>query len=582
MERPVLDDKRPIIDRYFAFMANRLPSDRVIFVFVLLTFILSTLYTAMLFNNSQKSTVPTDGGTFTEGIIGTPRFVNPILAITRADQDVSALLYSGLMKVSANGELIPDIASSITISDDGLVYNVILRDNVRFHDDTPLTTTDVAYTIALIQDPLLKSPLRGNWNNVMVEVISDTELNLVLEEAYTPFIENLTVGILPKHIWSDLTVDQIPFSQNNTEPIGSGPYALDSVTYNKSGLIDAYTLKAFSDSQADAKISNIILKFYPNVETLQVAFTEKAFAATTAIPDTDLNEINTDIYEVIEQPLPRVFSVFLNQNKSAALRDDAVRQALSVAINRADLVESVLSGYGVPSNSPIPTGFLKVESASSSTTTAPAATTTNPIRQAENILINAGWKQQADKTWQKEIDDEDTTLAITITTANTKVFEETAEYIRAAWETLGVKVSIALFEQSDLVQVIIRPRDYEALLFGTDIGRQLDLYPFWHSSQKDDPGLNIANYTNIATDDLLETARTTQDQNEKTEALIDFESIITSEAPALFLYSPTFTYVVRKDVTTLPIVRLVRPSERFSTISDWYMSENDVWPIFSN
>lgn len=571
--------KRSIFDRYFQFMMKRPISDRVILVITFSIFIIAALYTANLFNNSQKSLVPTGGGTLTEGIVGTPRFANPVLAITRADQDVAALVYSGLMKLSADGELVPDLAESITISEDGLVYNLILKENISFHDNVPLTTADFAYTIDLIQNPLIKSPLRGNWNAVTVEVIDEREVNLVLEEPYAPFIENLTVGILPKHVWSELSVEQLPFSQHNTEPIGSGPYKLDKVGYNKSGLINSYTLEAFSQGEQTAKISKIILRFYPNEDTLVRAFEEGEFLATAAFPQARLNEIDRDQYTIEENSLPRVFSVFLNQNKSAILRDSAVREALNVAVDREDLVDSVLFGFAEATDSPLPPGFLPAEDEANFSF---ATSSTNRIREAEAILIAGGWEQQGDGSWQKDIDEETTRLSITLTTANTTTFEKTATHLRDTWEKLGVDVNIALFEQSDLVQVIIRPRDYELLLFGTEIGRQLDLYPFWHSSQKDDPGLNISSYANITTDGLLETARTTQDISERNEALRQFETELSSEQPAIFLYSPTFTYLVRKDITTSPIEHIIKPSERFSQINSWYMSENNVWPIFAN
>jgi peptide/nickel transport system substrate-binding protein len=159
---------------------------------------------------------PVAGGSITEGIVGIPRFVNPVLAVTRADQDMSALLYSGLMKINEEGVLVPDMAESVTVSDDGRTYNVLVRRDTRFHDDTPLTARDVAFTIGLIQNPDLKSPLRGNWAGVTVEEISEYELNIVLDEPYTPFIENFTVGIIPRHIWSSLPIEQVPFSQRNT------------------------------------------------------------------------------------------------------------------------------------------------------------------------------------------------------------------------------------------------------------------------------------------------------------------------------------------------------------------------------
>jgi peptide/nickel transport system substrate-binding protein len=572
--------RRSIFDKYFHYIGKRPISDRLILMICFSVFFVSLLYVANLFNHSQKTLVATAGGTLTEGIVGTPRFANPVLAITRADQDVISLVYSGLMKIDETGELQPELAESVTISDDGLIYNIVLKENIYFHDDAKVTSADVAYTISLIQNPLLKSPLKGNWNDVEVEIIDEREFNLILDKPYTPFIENLTVGILPKHVWNELTIEQLPFSQHNTEPIGSGPYFLKSVDYNKSGLINSYTLEAFTRTDDVAKIPKIILYFYPNEEYLIEGFKAGDFATTASFPQSRLDEIDQSKYTIEEESLPRIFSVFINQNKSAVLRETSVRLALNEVIDKKDLVDTVLFGYGEVANSPIPPGFMS----ESTSTPSMVATGTVPdkIRKAEEILIKGGWEQQTDRSWQKEIDGQVTKLSVSLTTSNSPVFEQTASYLKTAWEKLGVEVSVAQFEQSDLIQVIIRPRDYELLLFGNEIGRQLDLYPFWHSSQKDDPGLNISAYTNITTDKLLETARTTRETSDRDLALREFEASIIDEQPAIFLYSPAFTYVFRNDITIKPINKLVRPGERFSQINSWYMSDNNVWKIFAN
>lgn len=572
--------KLSLLDRYYRYMERRAPSDRFLLLLAGSILIVSLVVVFFTINATQKHTVATSGGTYTEGIVGTPRFVNPVLAITRTDQDVAALVYSGIVTLTPSGELENDLAQDITISDDGLVYNITLRDDIYFHDGVPVTAEDVAYTINLIQDPTLKSPLRGNWNEVTVEVLGEKELNIVLTEAYTPFIENLTVGILPKHVWGDLSIEQLPFSQHNTEPIGSGPYQLDSVHHNSAGLIESYTLKSAHQGERTANISTIRLKFYPNEDTLITAFEEGQFMGTTAFSLDTLDRIDTDTYRIIEQPLPRVFSLFFNQNRLPALRDTAARAALSVAIDREELIENVLHGYGFPTDSPVPPGFIAVESAGTEATSTPPSTTR--IQSAETLLLDAGWEQDSDGEWQKEIDGEAATLAVSIATSNARLFEDTAMYIRSAWEALGVRVNVALFEQSDLVQAVIRPRNYEVLLFGTEVGRSLDLYPFWHSSQRDDPGLNVSLYANIATDELLETARTSQDEAERIAAIRTFESEVREEHPAIFLYSPSFTYVISTDITTPEMERIVRPSDRFSNIRLWHMKENDVWPLFTN
>lgn len=174
------------------------------------------------------------------------------------------------------------------------------------------------------------------------------------------------------------------------------------------------------------------------------------------------------------------------------------------------------------------------------------------------------------------------TLSVTLTTANTPLFDATATFIAERWEQLGVAVSVSQFEQADLVQAIIRPRDFETLLYGAEIGRQADLYPFWHSSQKNDPGLNIAQYTNIDVDAYLQRLRTQQDEAEWQSAIANVETIISNEAPAVFLFVPTFNYVLDRHVTATQLTGLSKPSERFANVSKWHIRSNDLWPIFSN
>jgi peptide/nickel transport system substrate-binding protein len=234
----------------------------------------------------------------------------------------------------------------------------------------------------------------------------------------------------------------------------------------------------------------------------------------------------------------------------------------------------------------VPAGFLVLPSAAGATTTNAAATdaTSTDTRrsEAEAILFADDWVQTEAGTWEKEIDDVTTTLQVVLRTGNSPVFAATAAYLAEVWQTLGVAVEVEQFEQSDLVQSVIRPRDYQALLYGTDVTRALDFYPFWHSSQREDPGLNVALYTNITTDALLEDIRLTREPEERTELIQSFVEELAAETPAIFLYSPTFTYITNQKVHITPIARLARPSERFSLVSDWYVHHNDVWPFLQN
>lgn len=532
---------------------------------------------AITLSSSYSAIVPTRGGVLTEGVIGIPRFVNPALAITRADQDMVALVYSGLMRLSDGGTLVPDIAESITLSEDGRTYNVTLRKNVSFHDGTPLTAQDVAYTIGLIQNPDLKSPLRGTWNSVSVNVLGEYDLEITLEEPYAPFIENFTLGIMPRHIWQELPIEQLPFSQYNTEPIGSGPFEVSDVGRDTGGLISSYELSSFENALNTPNLARIDLSFYKNETALAEALSTGNIKATAYLTSDSLASINQNHFQIIEEPLPRIFGIFFNQNRSPVVRDRAVRDALAAAIDRNALITEVLGGYGIPTTGPTLSGALMLESMEASF----ATTSDLKTESAQQILERGGWTQTSAGTWEKRLDGTPTALQVTIRSSNNAPFSAVVEHVAERWRAVGIEVTIEQFEQADLVQSVIRPRDFETLFFGMDMNRSEDLYPFWHSSQKDDPGLNVAQYTNIAVDNLLEDARVEHDPGARALLLADVATRIENESPAIFLFAPTMTYVVANDITTTPLPKIHRPSDRFVTVASWYATTDTLWSLFS-
>jgi peptide/nickel transport system substrate-binding protein len=573
-----LEGKPPsFVNRIFRYVERLSESDSLIFKSIVLVLFVSIVWLLVSLSHGWRTEVAARGGTVTEGIVGIPRFVNPVLAVTHADKDLSALIYDGLMVLGDNGVLVPNIAESVTIGDDGLTYNIVIRRDATFHDGTRVTALDVMFTIGRINEPLLASPLRANFDGVTVE---HYELNIVLAEPYAPFIENLTFGILPEHIWKDVTVDEFPYSQRNSDPVGSGPYMIDRIVRSTSGIPESYILTPHLQYHRGVpKVGQFIFNFYANTDKLILAFKDGKIDAIASIDPSRLFELDIDAhqYSIIRIPLPRTFAVFINQTKSPALRDKGAREALSSAIDRTALIKTVLGGYGIPLTSPIPQGFGVTEEA---TGTDPSVDT---IETARGILRNSGWKlNTSTNVWEKNIDSDLTQLGISIATVNNPIFEATAEYLRTTWERLGVSVHIKQFEQSDLTQAVIRPRDYEALLFGTQVGRSLDFYSFWHSSQRNDPGLNVALYANITTDAILTEARTTQDVAVKNDALTRFMSEIQDETPAFFLYQPELLYVFSNRITDASFAGVSEPQERFGGVYKWYVETESIWAFLTD
>lgn len=554
------------------------PTDRLLLRILFFVIVFSGAWYAYTLNEAYSEELPITGGTLREGIVGTPRFVNPVLANTRADDDVTALVYSGLMKIAPDGSLVPDLAESITVADDGVTYNVVLRQDIYFHDGLPVTAEDVLYTIRLIQDADLKSPLRGNWNGVLVEQISDREINIILDEPYSPFNENFTVGILPAHLWSELSIEQIPFSQLNSEPVGSGPFSITTASRDPSGVITGYTLSANKERALSPNIETIEITFFENESAVISALKDGSLDASAYISNEQLADvISSENLTVLSEPLPRVFAVFFNQNRNPALRDDAVREALAVAAPRQQIIDQALFGQGVPIHGPTEIASSTIESEIQSET----ISEDDAQAIAATLLEEAGWRANNQGLLEKQIDDATVTLEITLRTSNATLFTGIGNALKRAWENLGVTVTIDQYEQSDLVQSVIRPREFEALLFGLDMNRSRDLYPFWHSSQQDDPGLNIAQYANLTVDELLEDARIEQNPAERMTLLNEASDIIISEQPAVFLFEPTATYVVNKDFIIPILSDIRRPADRFNSISEWYTTSDELWKIFN-
>ena len=552
-------------------------TEKVIFGIFTIAALVTALIMAEQLNLRFSQEVPAYGGSLREGVIGLPRNINPILAVTDVDRDISALVYSGLMKYS-NGSWSTDLAKSYTISNDGLTYTFKLKPRLRFQDGTALTADDIAFTIQKIQDPAIKSPRRADWADVTVKVISPTEIQFVLRQPYSPFLANTTIGIIPKHVWGNVNDDQFIFSQYNIEPIGSGLYKIASVTRDNGGIPTQYKLVSWNNYYSMGPfIPTITFNFFATESELLNALDQGVVDSAASIsPDAAvrLSADKAQSYTVLSSPLPRIFGVFLNQNQSPILADKVVRQALDMSIDRPALIASILKGYGDPIQGPTP--FI-----TSSTTVRTSSTSPSLINNAQSLLEKNGWKKGADGVYSKKTaKTASTTIAFDIYTADSSDLKQAAEHVKNTWNALGARVSVRVYESSDLYQNIIRTRKYDALLFGEVIGKDRDLYAFWHSSQLKSPGLNVALYANSKTDKLLEDIRTTSDETIRASKFAQFDQLIRADIPAIFLYMPDFIYAVPKKLKHIELSSLNTSSDRWSSVATWYEETERVWNIF--
>lgn len=573
-EAPLARRRFPRLSDFEGILKTFSPSERLLFYCLTVILAISTLALLAGANARASVTVPSPGGTLTEGVLGTARFINPLLAITEADRDLSTLVFSGLTRISSDGSVIPDLASSYQISEDGTTYTFTLRDNLTFHNGAPLTAEDVIFTIRTAQNPDIKSSRRADWDGVTVSSPDEKTVVFTLPRPYAPFLENTTIGILPSKVWQSVSSEEFPFASLNTDPIGSGPYKIEKIARDKTGAPTMYELVPFKRFVLGApNLKKITILFFSNETTLVDAWNTGRIDSFAGVSAGELSHLTDAHTRIIQAPLPRVFGVFFNQGHAPILSDLAVRAALDAAIDKNALVDTILNGYASTLDGPIPPGVL----AESENGASANDEQFKGIEEARAILERNDWEfNEGDQVWKKD----EEVLTFSLATSDAPELSKTAEMLAAAWKEAGIPVEIHVYPVSELNSTVIRPRAYDAVLFGEVVGRTLDLFAFWHSSQRNDPGLNLAMYTNSKADSLLANARTTTDRAEREALYASFAGIIEEERPAIFLYAPQLLYVLPESIKGVELGTLTTPAERFSGVYKWYTNTEQVWDFF--
>lgn len=524
---------------------------------------------------SLTTTIPKDGGVYTEALIGSPRFVNPILAQTNdVDMDLSYLVFSGLVKKDHNRGLQPDLATHYEISENQLFYTFYLRQDVKWHDGEPFKADDVIFTIASIQDPEFKSPLSRSFRGVTATKLDDYTVRFTLKEPFAPFLGLLTVGILPEHLWFSVSPSTADLAELNKRPVGTGAWKFKNFKKDKTGSIRSYTLSKNENYYGDKSyLEELHFKFYGDFISAVDALKSKDADAIAYLPKEyrqDLNRLKNLNYWELDQP--QYTAIFFNQKENELLVADHIREALAYGINKQKIIADGFDRQGRIIN----------------TATLPGIETNPDIityeyqpQKAVEIFEENNWQLTATTTPEgitKQIrTKKELSMTIKLTTVNQPENIKTAQIIKQLWEQLGISTELEIIDKSKIISEIINPRNYEALLFSENLGADPDPFPFWHSSQNEAPGLNLAIFSNKKVDTLLEDARKTTDWQIRQEKYHEFQKIIAEELPAIFLYNPTYTYPQDKDVKGFTNYGISAPADRFANINEWYVKTKRVF-----
>ncbi len=295
------------------------------------------------------------------GRAGSPDTLNPGTAMLSEAWVTFELVYSALYVQTLNGSFTFDLATGVTASPDNKVLTYQIRPGVKFHDGTPLTAKDVvfSYNFYKAHDDF---PYMNGYTTYFdkVEATGDTTVVLTLTEP-VPDIESQLgyLFILPEHIWAPVADGKAATDFENSAMIGSGPFKL--VEYKQNEFV--HLAKNPDYYGTVPKVDEVIFQTFENKDALVQAIKTGQVDMITEMPNTSVatlkNEKNVKL--VTGAPLsPDITDIIFNQvspencpkdskcSGHPALRDRTVRQALSYATNKQELIDVVLLGLGAP------------------------------------------------------------------------------------------------------------------------------------------------------------------------------------------------------------------------------------------
>jgi len=514
---------------------------------------------------TDRTDLPTDpafGGTYVEGVAGAPLYFDPIIAATNVDQDVSGLVFTGLTRFDRDGTIVADLASSFEADPTGKIWTFTIRSDANWQDGAPVTADDVMYTVGLLQDPAYTGPFADAFRGVTVEALAPKIVRFTLPDVYAPFAASTTVALLPAHLLGKVAFADLARQPFNMQPIGTGPFRVSEVDSRQVTLVRSDDFYRTKPARARAYLDKVVLRFYRDGSEALAALARGEVDATGGLSPQDASRARTlKSVDLFSLPTNDFTALFLNVRPSKAVfRDLAVRRAIATAIDRGKVLQAAVDGRGTVADEFVP-----------STSWAFARDIPRypfSATDAKALLDAAGWiDHDADGIRDKG----GVALKFSISTSDEPQRVAAAQRIAEDLGTVGMKIDVVSVPFAELVDRVARQREFDALLVGITVGNDPDPYPFFHSSQVNDPGDDFSGYSTLAMDRLLEQARKTVDQTKRRDLFAQVWTAIATDVPVVFLYYTDYLYAQSHTLQGFRVAPVNDPPQRFWNVEDWYV-----------
>ena len=456
-----------------------------------------------------------------------PSRLNPILANDSASSEISDWLFNGLFKYDKDGNITPELASSYEfITPTKLI--VKLKDNILWHDKVKLTSKDVIFTYEQIINPSVFNSIKSNFNEVQsVKALDDLTVEIIYKKPYFKALEIWMVGLLPYHILKD--EKNLMTSSFNKNPIGTGSYKIKE--FKSAQDLELIANPDYFDGKP--KIGKILYKFLPDPNTSFLYLKQKKLDIGGLTPMQASRQIDDNFknnFEMLSRP-SFGFSYLGFNLENPKFKDIKVRQALSLAINRQELVDILFFGYAKVCNGPfMPGSFAYNDSVKE---------TKQNLEKAKQLLKEAGYDEKNPLSFEL------------ITNTGNDIRVNTAQILQYQLAKVGVELKIRVMEWQAFLNTVVHPRKFETVLLGWSLALMPDAYPLWHSSSSKLGGFNLVGYKNEKVDELIEKGSVTINKDELSTIYKDIFKIVAEDLPYLFLYIPDSITAINKKIENI-------------------------------
>lgn len=540
---------------------------------LLIIFLTGLVVGILLINEKPKAPTtvvpePQSGGVYTEALVGKFQRLNPVLDYyNSADRDLDRLIFSRLVTFEERGIPKMELVETYGISQDGTIYNLSLRPDVKWHDGKPLTTNDVLFTINLMRagEGVVPDDIRSFWAGIDVKVLSDTTIQFRLPEPFAPFLDYLSFGILPEHILGDLSFDQMISSNFNMQPIGSGPFKFDGLI-TEENHIKGIILHSNPDYFDGVPLINqMVFRYYDNSTDALKAYQDGLVQGISYVDETILNDVLTkpqlSLYTARK---PRLTIIFLNLKNTEVpfFQDENIRKALLGGLNRQKMIDKILFSQAIIANGPILPGTWAYYDG--------IKTIEFDSQLATQTIKDAGYVLGSENSTVRAKDGVE--FRFELLYPDDEIHRQVAEMIQQNWEALGTSVNIKGVPYAELINSYLNPRSYQAALIDLDMSwtPDPDPYPFWDQVQATG-GQNYSQWDNFVVSDYLEQARITTNLVDRSLFYRNFQVVFEEELPALPLFYPVYNFAVSSQIQGISVGPMYDSSDRFMTVKNWYM-----------